>query len=727
MNTFSFQSFLHHLGPNKIVVFAWIVAWLLPWGQWLAYEGDLWLVFLMDMLRLGLSMGLFLMPGVIFYWLIARTKEIQVTFSWSLIPIGFVFSVFMVGVFGLLGRFLGLPFSIVKLLFAFIGILFFFFAQRKYHFYWSELFRHDAKPFASSVLLLVALLFVTFINFHSFHFFIDDWTYLAYLTHWQYAPTLDFRDVVFGTQFDDPARFWFSLYPMSQALLSDVSGIPGILLLGNYLEFYLMPIAVFALYFLGRTLGFSRHNAGFAALAQVIFLAWIFGPNLPVGTWFYQSMSEDKVSAAFIFSPVLISFALRFFQSQNRRNLTLMFVAGLGITFTHPIILFLVSCIVAGMFLVAAILRKTSWQFLIVVFVFILVWAAPYLGVRFSGHPSVSRVTYSGEQARDTLTVWMHLNIREDGSYSITPELLNFIDFRLIDIDLPSGVGELYQVIRFFPWVVIGLAGLIAMLRLQQGWLNHYLAVSVVAISLALIPYTSWILGLFTSARLLSRISWFAPLGLSLVFLIDAGWAWFSGWLHRLWPGERKVSIFLGAVRKRAIFFGLTIFFVIGAMSPLFLTVLTHFSAFFESLRFHQQLTQVGEFMRERHVENVVVVSLDEHGVLDNFLPGIAHLIVPVSFREESHGFEVKYFFSQEELMARQEDAHRLRSFSPDVSLEERLMLLDRRNVQYILAEQGQAQAYALLLNREAQILQPVYENELFVLLSVSRDATSVP
>jgi hypothetical protein len=727
MRESSFRSLFHQFYANKLLLFAWVVAWLFPWGHWLAYDGNLFIVFLMDMLRLGLALGLFLLPGIALYWLILPVDDVPKTFSLALIPIGFVFSTLMIGVLGLLGRVTGMPFIFLKILFSLAGFLGILLVQMKALPSLNKFIEKSRSQLFLSPFLVVALLFVTLINFHSSHFFIDDWTYLAYLTQWQYASSLDFREVIFGTHFDDPARFWFSLYPMSQALLADLGGIPGILLLGNYLEFYLMPIAVFAQYFAGRTLGLSRHNAGFAVLAHVIFLTWIFAPNLPVGTWFYQSMSEDKVSAAFIFSPVLISFALRFFQSPNRRNLILMFLAGLGITFTHPIILFLVSCIVAGMFLVAAILRKTSWQSLAVVFVFILVWAAPYLGVRFSGHSSVSRVTYSGEQARDTLTVWMHLNIREDGSYSITPELLNFIDFRLIEIELPAGIDESYQVIRFLPWIMILLAGLIAALRLQQGWLNYYLAVSVVAISLALIPYTAWILGLFTSARLLSRISWFAPLGLSLVFLIEAGWVCFSGWLHRLWPGERKVSVFLGAVRKRATFFGLTICLVIGLISPLSLTVLTNFPAFFESLRFHQQLARVGEFMREQNFDNVVVISLDESGVLDNYLPGIAHVIVPVSFREEVHSFEVKYFFSLEELMARQEDAHRLRSFSPDVSLDERLVLLDRYNVQYILAEQDQAQAYALLLNQNARILKPVYENELFVLFSVLRDAMSVP
>jgi hypothetical protein len=98
-------------------------------------------------------------------------------------------------------------------------------------------------------------------------FFIDDWSYLAYLTNWQYSTHLNFTEIIFGTTSTDLARFWLALYPMGQALLSDLSGVPGILLLGNYLEIFLVIIANLAMYHFARTLGLSRRSAGFSVLS----------------------------------------------------------------------------------------------------------------------------------------------------------------------------------------------------------------------------------------------------------------------------------------------------------------------------------------------------------------------------------------------------------------------------------------------------------------------------
>jgi hypothetical protein len=726
MREFSFQSLFHHFYANKLLFLAWMVAWLLPWGSWLAYDGNIFIVFLLDMLRLSLALGLFLLPGILLYWLILPSDDLSKMFSWFLLPIGFVFSTLMVSVLGLLGRVIGMPFGLVKALFALVGFLGILLLQMKSPCLWKRLIEQGRKPFFLSPFLVVALLFVTLMNFNG-SFLIDDFTYLAYLTHWQHVPSLDFREVIFGTLHDDPARFWFSVYPMTQALLSDLSGIPGVLLLGNYLEFYLMPVAVFALYFQAHTLRLSRHWAGFAVLAHIILLAWIVGAHGPTGTWFYQSMSADKVSATFIFMPVLLGFSFCFFETPDRRTLIFVFLTGLAISVTHPVILFIVSLLLAGIWLVAVLVKKVPWHSLLIVVIFILVWTLPYIGVRLSGHPSISRVPYSGEQARETPGVWLFVDVREDGLYTIPLELLNLYDFLQDENGTSSDFANLYQVFRGLPWGILLLAGLIAAIRLRAGWVEVYLAVSTAVISLALIPHTAWILGLFTSARLLSRVAWFAPLGLSLVFLIILGRKYFVQFLCHHWLEERRIGAVCASLRKRALLWTSAILLLMGLISPLSVVVLTDLPAFFDTLRLNQRLVEVGYFLGKNHQEHVVVVTLGESGKWDNYLPGLSHLAVPVSFRGETHILEVKYFFSLKELIARKEDSQRLRSFSPEVTLRERLKLLEKYDVRYVLAGQDQAQAYALLLNRDAQILQSVYENELFVLFSVSYDAVSMP
>jgi len=143
-------------------------------------------------------------------------------------------------VIGLAGRFLGFSFELVKFIFAFVGLVELIALTKTYP---SLLQRNRVicgrlRESINNPPLLAALFFGVIYLFNAALFFVDDWTYLAYITNWQHSTHLNFTEVIFGTTSADPARFWLSLYPMGQALLSDLSGIPGILLLGNYLEIF---------------------------------------------------------------------------------------------------------------------------------------------------------------------------------------------------------------------------------------------------------------------------------------------------------------------------------------------------------------------------------------------------------------------------------------------------------------------------------------------------------
>jgi hypothetical protein len=217
------------------------------------------------------------------------------------------------------------------------------------------------------------MLLGTLMLFNDNLFFIDDWTYLASLTNWQQSSSLDFNEVIYGTNEVDSARFWLALYPMGQALLAELSALPGLLLLGNYLEYFLVPIAILSLYFLAKLLGLSKRAAGFAALAQIAFLCWIVAGEMnSVGMWFFQSMAEDKVTAAHIFTPVLFIFLIMYIKKPVFRNNLLILLAALSLCLTHPIILFYASTILLGLMTSYFLIRKLPWHRVVIVAVVIM-------------------------------------------------------------------------------------------------------------------------------------------------------------------------------------------------------------------------------------------------------------------------------------------------------------------------------------------------------------------
>jgi len=101
-------------------------------------------------------------------------------------------------------------------------------------------------------------------------------------------------------------------------------------------------IAILAMYYFARTIGLSRRSAGFSVLIHIALLGWIVGgAHNPVGFWFFMHMAEDKVSATFILAPVLFSLLFIFINRPSKHNYLLVLLAGISLTLTHPVILFL--------------------------------------------------------------------------------------------------------------------------------------------------------------------------------------------------------------------------------------------------------------------------------------------------------------------------------------------------------------------------------------------------
>ncbi|MBC8336978.1 MAG: hypothetical protein H8E29_17115, partial [Anaerolineales bacterium] len=111
------------LTEKKIFIIAgliWILGWMIPWGKELLFQGNIILVFLLDMIKLGVAIALFIIPGILLYILLTKDDVVDVK---DILPIGFTLSVLIIAVIGLVGRILGLSFTVVKFSFALIGLL----------------------------------------------------------------------------------------------------------------------------------------------------------------------------------------------------------------------------------------------------------------------------------------------------------------------------------------------------------------------------------------------------------------------------------------------------------------------------------------------------------------------------------------------------------------------------------------------------------------------------
>jgi hypothetical protein len=677
----------------------WIALWAIPWGQWSLFEENIYLVFLTDMLHLCIAILAFIFPGALLYLLLGKESEPDSIIR-GIGPIGFTFSVAIIALVGLTGRIIGLSFVVVKSVFALIGLLelLIFMASKSKFVVPKKILWNSIRSILRNPPLLVALVLATLMTFHDYLFFIDDTTYLAYLTNWQHSMHLGFRNIVHELDVIEQARFWLAMYPMGQALLADLSGLPGLLLLGNYLELFLVPLAVITSYWLARELGLSPKASGFAVLIQISLYSWMVGDYWPVGTWFYQSMSEDKVSATFILAPVFIVFVLAYLRVPSKNKILLIILSGISLTLTHPVILFLACVIAAGLGLFAWIYSKASWKnFLLLILIFAILMV-PYLVIRLSDNPTVAEIPYDAKTASATYEIERYTNILNGVFYGLNPEVLKFFDIKPA---IPAYAT--FQYFRLFPIILGVLVGVLALVNLKKGPLYWYVFSTFLLVLFATLPYTGWLLGYFISARLISRAAWFSPLGIGGVLVI--------GSLAVRLKLNEKASLY----RKST--FMLLISCILFVSPMLVFDIFPRVPFYFSLLEKNKQLAEVGTFIDKNSTDPVMAIALDYGDT--QLLPGVSAHTRLISFREEKDYNGFNSFLTIEEIHERINASDAIQSLDSKISVEERCILIEKYHIRFILAESNNAELFKELINSCTRKPRNVFETGKLVLLEL--------
>jgi len=672
-----------------LVILIWIILWWLPWGKTLSLDLNLYFILLIDTIRLTLAMILFIVPGALIYCIFHDSKD--KFYSIGIIPAGFTFSVFLIGIIGLMGRIVGGSFLTVKFLFFLTGIigLFVFARKNEYLPQWIESLRN----ISFNKILFSALVLSFLLSISDLLFFIDDLTYLAYLTNWQYSEQLGFQNIIHEPVVIELERFWLAMYPMGQAILSDLSGTPGILLFSNYLELLLVPLAVVTAYWFACQLGFSRNAAAISVLFQVSLYAWLIGDEWPIGTWFYQSMGEDKVSAVFLLAPVFFVYVIKYIESTSWKDLMLALFSGLAIILTHPVSLFFVCMLALWVTAFGFLFRKTKLNQVIAIIFLVTFLISPYLLIRlidFSSHAGfVAGVAQSGGGAYQ---IDRYTNVISDTFYGMNPRMLLFIDLEL---------GGVFNAFRFIP-VVIGLLTLtVSFIQLRNGKLYWYVFASALLVLLVAIPYTGWIFGYFTDARLIYRASWFAPLGLGSVIILQS-------------VSSRVKNLKLSSKRNNLILLFCFLFIL-----PVFAFMnLPRIPKFFELLERNIQLAKIGSEIDSLSENQVVSIGLDYVDTM--LLPGVSAKAMLISFREEKLDNGHNHYLTEAEIEERIYASDTIRSLATDEKInQERCAFINKYNVEFVVADNANADLYLQLIRNCGMAAEKKYQTKDKSLLQI--------
>lgn len=629
----------------------WSFFWYLPWQHFLS---STWL-------RMGIALTIFIVPGFCIYGLLSdRDSSLS-----NHIVFGFVLSHLLIAGLGLFGRlfhttFLMIQFSMVIL--GCISLFAYLFSRIA-----GEKRRWKITVTSTDALLALALivsvLFVSFIVIQR-EIADDDVLYMVYLTNWKNSLQLDFNELVFGTGQLLHSRFWIMSAPFAQALLSDLSELPGTLILGGYYEPFLVIVAMISWYNLARTFRFSHRSASVSVILQLLFLL-LLSEYIHPGAPFFNQLSADKATATYILGPVFIQSAVWAIDRPVKKNLVLFLLTGLSMMFMHPIAL-AYSVFIVGVFLLLNT-DRINFRSRLIPFVILVAILLPQVVFRFAGARAGQGIPYNTADMNGMDTMISRLG--NTPFYGINPASL--------EMKFPYETNLLIPLwILKWGWLLIPAVGLVFVVRkIRSDHTAQYIFSALLLGLLVGIPFTGWIIGYFLSAWMLERALWFFPFGLSTVFLlISLRDQTVFGRRLGLWLQGNKTS-----TRRTILPFSLL---SVAALTIFLLFLrengLPDFESFGNKIRRYEDIARVGNYLdRHASTQNVAIGS----DVLNDLIPAVSWKSKLITFR--TNDLSNMLYFPPEEVQQRIADRKTLFSetASPDVKLD----LLRKYDVQFIV------------------------------------------
>ncbi len=674
-----------------VIVVFWLFLWFIPWQAHL--DDFIWL-------RLGIALMIFLIPGMCLYGLLAG----QNSSALNHVTFGFVLSHLFLASACTMGRFLHVSFDLIKNFMMTLGIA--LLLLRLYpvisrgfslRIEWPRI-KNIASFWTLGLVSVIVILIIIQREFSD-----DDLSYLALLTNTQYSAHLSFNDIFFGISQPVTSRFWLMSASFAQAFLSDVSRIPGVLILSGYYEPFLAVIAALCWYGLARTLRLSHQAAGISVILQILFLL-LLSEYLHPGAPFFNQLSADKATATFILVPVFIQSEVGLLRDSTRKNAVLFLLTGLSLTLMHPIALAYAAFIAALL-----VILNTDWNNLrtrLVPLFIIFVALLPQVVLRFAGTRVEENVPYSLDVIlnqngiENMITRWGNTQF-----YGFNPHILK------MKFPYNSMVPWLDPILEWGWLVFVAGALVFAIQKLKRNHLAQYIFSALLLCALAGIPLTGWVIGYFLSAWALERAIWLFPFGLSAVFLLlslrdDTTFGYRLGdWIQKIQTKVGVSSLPLLMVTM------VTVTMLLLFMREKGLPDLQKFAA---SSRRFADIAQVGRYLDRQIQKQAFAMGSDP---LNDLIPGVSAKAKVITFRT-SDFFSMSLFPVAE---IEQRIADRQEIFSEATPPAVKLVLLQKYDIRFIVLTRAERDLFAGLLAEYPSLMKMDKVERYFVIEIVGK------
>lgn len=664
----------------------WCFIWFAPWQMFL-HE--------LPWLKLGIALIVFMVPGISIYGLLADRNAHWINH----ITFGFVISHLLFAVMALAGRLAHSSFDLIRNLMMTLGMLFLlmYAMSGNAHGFFPRMDRTAFRQAASVwtlglVSVLVGLIVIQRVLSD------DDLSYLAFLTNTQYSTQMGFNDIFFGLAEPVSTRFWLMSAPFAQAFLADLGNLPGLLILGGYYEPFLVVIAVLCWYGLARTLRLSRQAAALSVVFQILFLL-LLSEYLHPGAPFFRQLSADKATATFILAPVFLQSVFLLLKDMTGRHFLVCLLAGMSLTFMHPIAL-AYAIFIGGMLIMLTANRdniRARGASLLVMLASVL----PQVILRFAGTRVEENVPYGLDATLNQGGIEnMVAQWGDSRFYGFNPHIL--------EMTFPYGSNfPFLEPLLKWGWLSIPVLAVgFAIRDLRKSDSANYVFAAFLLCTLAGIPFTGWIIGYFLSAWALERTTWLFPFGLSVVFLLQSlrdgtktGLA-LKEWVRRL---EIKTRILNLPLILSVIFTsGILLLYMREQGLP-------DLSRFETKSRRYVDIAAVGQYLDQHIPEQAVVIGSED---LNDLIPGVSSKAKLVTFRTSD--FFSMALFPVKEIEQRISDRRAL--FSATTPPEIKLQLLEKYNVEYLALQGGDRDLFSNIISEYPDLLTVEKVGRFFVI-----------
>ncbi len=149
----------------------------------------------------------------------------------------------------------------------------------------------------------------------------DDWYYISYMRDYIVGKPLGVGDAIFGMGRPLPPRVWFGGgWWVTVALLARVSGIDPVACQQIYMPLLTAPAGVLALFMLAIRL-FGSYRAGLLGCSLQV-LHYLAGalPQRSAGWFFFCRLAQDKTVSFFVVAPVVAALAIELIRELTGRK-----------------------------------------------------------------------------------------------------------------------------------------------------------------------------------------------------------------------------------------------------------------------------------------------------------------------------------------------------------------------------------------------------------------------